>query len=112
MATRSTRAALKIKEAMMQYSKKMCTRVTIFWMLYRLANFIVVLIKPDIAGALVDLSTGVDTIMIVNISVYTGNSISEKMATAFVQRKALYADSKDSGEEETDDKDETEEDNG
>lgn len=112
MATRSTRAALKIKEAMMQYSKKMCTRVTIFWMLYRLANFIVVLIKPEIAGALVDLSTGVDTIMIVNMGAYSTNSISEKVATAFVQRKALYPAQKDDDDEESEKEEENEEDNG
>lgn len=86
----AARAITAIKNAMSQYSKKMCTRVTIFWMLYRLANFIVVLINPDIAGALVDLSTGVDTIMIVNISTYTGNSVSEKLGLAFSKRRLLY----------------------
>ena len=89
MATKSTSMAMRIKEAMAQYSKKMCTRVTIFWMLYRLANFIVVLVNPELAGALVDLSTGVDTIMIVNMSVYSGNSISEKISRAFLARKTV-----------------------
>lgn len=46
-----TRTALKLKEAFMQYSKKMCTRVTIFWMVYRVINFIVVLIRPETANA-------------------------------------------------------------
>ena len=85
-----TRTALKIKEAFVQYSKKMCTRVTIFWMIYRLANFIVVLLKPELANALVDLSAGVDTIMIVNMGAYTGNSATEKIAIAFGKRKSLY----------------------
>ena len=87
----STRTALKIKEAFVQYSKKMCTRVTIFWMIYRLANFIVVLLRPEIANALVDLSAGVDTIMIVNMGAYTGNSATEKIAIAFGKRKSLYS---------------------
>lgn len=87
---------------MLQYSKKMCTRVTIFWMLYRLANFVVVLIRPEIATALVDLSAGVDTIMIVNISVYTTNSISEKIGVAYVKGKAAEKTDEEP-EEETED---------
>lgn len=98
-----TRTALKIKEAFVQYSKKMCTRVTIFWMIYRLANFIVVLLKPELANALVDLSAGVDTIMIVNMGAYTGNSATEKIAIAFGKRKSLY--SSDDEPEEDDDAD-------
>ena len=88
----------------MQYSKKMCTRVTIFWMIYRIANFIVVLLRPEVANALVDLSTGVDTIMIVNMGAYTGNSSIEKLAIAFGKRKSLYssADEQDEEDEEKD----------
>ena len=86
-----------------QYSKKMATRVTIFWMIYRLANFIVALVRPEIANALVDLSAGVDTIMIVNMSSYTLNSGTEKVAIAFGKRKSLYS---------SDDEDEEEKDNG
>jgi len=84
------KASEKMKEAFIQYSKKMCTRVTIFWMIYRIANFVVALLRPDIANALVDLSAGVDTIMIVNISTYTGNSICEKASVAFAGRKSIY----------------------
>ena len=103
----STRVALKAKEVFMQYSKKMCTRVTIFWMIYRIANFIVVLLRPEVASALVDLSTGVDTIMIVNMGAYTGNSATEKLAIAFGKRKSLYTSddeqtSESSEEEESD----------
>ena len=100
----ATRAAVKVKEAFMQYSKKMCTRVTIFWMLYRIVNFIVVLLRPEVAQSLVDLSTGVDTIMIVNIGFYTGNSATEKLAIAFGKRSSLYSsdnESKGEDEEET-----------
>lgn len=86
MATKVTQ-----KERFVQYSKKMATRVTIFWMIYRIVNFIVVLIRPEVANALVDLSAGVDTIMIVNMSVYTGNSATEKIAIAFGKRKTLYS---------------------
>ncbi|MBP5423951.1 MAG: hypothetical protein J6Y78_16080 [Paludibacteraceae bacterium] len=96
----------KVKEAFMQYSKKMCTRVTIFWMLYRIANFVVVLLRPETAKALVDLTTGVDTIMIVNIGFYTGNSATEKIAIAFGKRKSLYtSDDEEEVEEQEDEAD-------
>ena len=88
----ATRTALKVKEAFMQYSKKMCNRVTIFWMIYRIFNFVVVLLRPELAKSLVDLSAGVDTVMIVNIGFYTGNSATEKVAIAFGKRKSLYND--------------------
>ena len=107
----ATRTALKIKEALMQYSKKMCTRVTIFWMLYRFANFVVVLINPGLANALVDLSAGIDTIMITNMSTYLLNSSTEKIAVAFGKRKTMYPE--DSNDNEKDDEEEDEgEDNG
>ena len=98
-----TRTALKIKEAFVQYSKKMCTRVTIFWMIYRIVNFIVVLLRPEAANALVDLSTGVDTIMIVNMSAYTGNSICEKASIAFSGRKSLFLNDEDNNGQEDED---------
>lgn len=101
----ATKVALKAKEAFMQYSKKMCTRVTIFWMIYRIANFVVVLLRPEIANALVDLSAGVDTIMIVNMGTYTTNSTAEKVAIAFGKRKSLYSAS-DTEDEDDDNEDE------
>ena len=103
----ATRTALKIKEAFIQYSKKMCTRVTIFWMIYRLANFVVVLFRPEIADALVELSAGIDTIMIVNMSTYLLNSSTEKVAIAFGKRgNLLQHNNKDNEEEEEIDEDE------
>ena len=107
----ATKVAMKAKEAFVQYSKKMCTRVSIFWMIYRIANFVVVLLRPEIANALVDLSAGVDTIMIVNMSVYTTNSITEKVAIAFGKRKSLYS-ANDNEENDEEQKDKTDEENG
>ena len=97
----------KSNNKFMQYSKKMASRITYFWMLYRLVNFIVVLIRPEIAPALADLSTGIDTIMIVNMGTYSANSATEKVAVAFGKRKSLYNNT-DDGEEEK----EKEDDNG
>lgn len=96
----ATRTALKAKEAFMQYSKKMCTRVTIFWMIYRILNFVVVLIRPETASALTDLCAGVDTIMIVNMGTYTANSGTEKVAIAFGKRKSLYSSDDEDEEQE------------
>lgn len=105
MTTKATKAALKAREKYMQYSKKMASRITYFWMLYRLMNFIVVLIRPEIAPALADLSTGVDTIMIVNMGTYSANSATEKVAIAFGKRKSLYNNT-DEDEEEKENEDE------
>ena len=105
MSTRSTRAALKAKEAWIQYSKRMATRVTIFWMIYRALVSILVFFRPETATAMTTLTEGVDTVMIVNMSVYTGNSATEKIAIAFGKRNRIR-----SSDDETDDKDdETEE---
>ena len=103
MATKAYKPDAKF----MQYSKKMASRVTLFWMLYRLANFVVAILRPDIAKYLVDLSTGVDTVMIVNVAFYTGNSISEKTIIGFGKRKSLYS----SNDEDKKDEDNEEEDN-
>lgn len=72
-----------------QYSKKMCTRVTIFWMAYRVINFIVILIRPDVSKTLVDLVAGVDTAMICNMGFYIGKSGFENVAKILAGRKVL-----------------------
>ena len=95
------------KAKFVQYSKKMASCITIFWMVYRILNFLVVLIRPEIANALSDLSTGVDTIMIVNMGAYTTNSATEKVAIAFGKRKSLYVAKED--EEKTEKEEEGEE---
>ena len=97
-----TKAERKTKEKFMQYSKKMASRVTIFWMLYRIANFVVVLLRPEVSKYLVDLSTGVDTVMIINVGFYTGNSVGEKIVLGFGKRKSLYSN-EDEEEEENED---------
>lgn len=108
-----SKVSKKVKEAFVQYSKRMCTRVTFFWMLYRLANFIVVLLRPEVAKYLVDLCTGIDTVMIINIGFYTGNSLGEKAVIAFGKRKSLYNSDDDEKEEKDEESEkESEEENG
>lgn len=104
--------ATRAKNAIVQYSKKMCTGVTIFWILYRLINFIVVLVRPETAPALADLCAGVDTIMIVNMGTYTANSSTEKIAIAYSRRKSLYGKSDDDDSSDEDEESNEESDNG
>lgn len=104
----ATRTALKIKEAFQQYSKKMCTRVTIFWMIYRVVNFIIMIVRPEISNAIVSLVQGVDTIMIVNMGVYTGNSSIEKIAIAYQKTHSAYEETNFDSDNDSDEKEESE----
>lgn len=97
-STRTTRAALKIKEAYVQYSKRMCTAVSIFWMVYRIVVSLLIFFNPVTASAMVQLTTGADTVMIANISLYCGNSICEKGFLAFGKRSKLYSSDDDEAE--------------
>ncbi len=102
-----TKLALKAKDAFEQYSKKMATRVTVFWMIYRIAISILIFFKPEISTAMIHLTEGADTVMIVNMSVYTGNSATDKIAIAFGKRNARYY-SKEEAESEKDDEEDDE----
>ena len=82
-----------------QYSKKMCTRVTIFWMAYRVINFVVILLRPDIATALVDLCAGVDTAMICNMGFYVGKSGFENVAKILAANRSKKSDEKEETQE-------------
>ena len=87
MATKKKTVASKIKDTLQQYSKKMCTRVTIFWMLYRVAISVLIFFKPEISSAIIRLTEGVDTVMIINMSVYTANSTVEKVSLAYFGKR-------------------------
>ena len=71
----------------MQFSKKLAVVVTLFWMVYRIAQFVVILIEPTVANSMVDMVRGVDSAMMANMAWYTGNSSVEKLAIAFVNSK-------------------------
>lgn len=116
----ATRISVKAREAYVQYSKRMCTAISIFWMIYRLTISLLIFFRPQVSNAMVHLTDGVDTVMIANASVYTMNSISEKACIAFGKRRRLYTsdDEKESEVEVTketskdDSDDESSEDNG
>ena len=71
-------------------------------MAYRVINFIVILIRPDVSAVLVDLVAGVDTAMICNMGFYIGKSGFENVAKIIAGRKVTVE------EDETDDKDDSE----
>lgn len=72
--------------AKLQYSKKLSAAVTIFWIVYRLAELVAAVLEPSIANALVQLVAGVDTVMMVNLGFYSGNSVAEKAILAWMNK--------------------------
>ena len=109
----ATKAMTKAKEVFVQYSKRMCTAVAVFWMCYRVLVTLLIFFRPDISTAYISLTSGVDTVMIANISVYTGNSISEKAFIAFGKNKLKTDDEReDEVEKEIEKAEEKDEDNG
>lgn len=94
MATRK-RKSTPSKRAPLQYSKKLSTAVTLFWIIYRLAELVVAVIEPAIADALVQLVSGVDTVMMVNLGFYSGNSVAEKAILAWMDKGLAAKDEED-----------------
>ena len=92
----------------MQFSKKLAVTVTAFWMIYRIAQFVVILIRPEVAESMTDLVKGVDGIQMANMGWYTGNSSVEKIALAFVEKEEI----KDSSSSKDDDDEEESDSNG
>ena len=89
MATRKRkrrRRSTPSKRAPLQYSKKLSTAVTIFWIIFRLAELVAAVIEPSISEALVKLVAGIDTVMMVNLGFYCGNSVSEKAILAWMTK--------------------------
>lgn len=99
MATRKKSISNKIRETLQQYSKRMCTRVTIFWMLWRIAVAVLIYFKPEIGTPILKLTEGVDTAMIINMSVYTANSTVEKVSLAYFGKR--FKDALEEGDDET-----------
>lgn len=69
----------KIAAAALQYSKRLSRFICWVWAIYRFSVLIVAAIAPTTATALVTTTTGMDTIMLVNVSTYLVNSLGEKM---------------------------------
>ena len=104
-----TKTAVAIKKTYEQYSKKMATRVTIFWMLYRIVVAILIALRPEISNSMIHLTEGADTVMIVNMGSYTMNSGTEKVAIAFGKRDARLHDEKAEAKKKQEEEDDDEE---
>ena len=71
----------ELAQGYIQFSKRITAYILLYWGLYRLAQLVVIVIRPEIAEALVKFSSGVDTVAIAFGAGYTCNSISEKAMT-------------------------------
>ena len=82
----------RIKKVPLQFSKRMSVTVMVFWIIFRLAEVIAAVWQPTIADALVKLVAGVDSVMMVNLGFYCGNSVAEKAILAWMDSKQAQGD--------------------
>ena len=68
----------ELAQGFIQFSKKITAYILAYWGIYRLAQLVVVVVRPEIADSLVKFSSGVDTVAIAFGITYTTNSIGEK----------------------------------
>ena len=88
----SAAKANAIKNAYIQYSKKIATAIAVFWCAYRILNLFLLYFKPSIGVSLEKMLTGVDDVMMVSIGFYTGNSVIEKGIAGYFGRVSKVAD--------------------
>ena len=84
------------KKVPLQFSKRMSITVTIFWIVFRLAEILAAIWQPVIADALVKLVSGVDGVMMVNLGFYCGNSVAEKAILAWMDSRSAQGDEESS----------------
>lgn len=84
----------------LQFSKRMSVTVTVFWILFRLVEIAAAVWQPTIADALVKLVAGVDSVMMVNLGFYCGNSVAEKAILAWMDSR-VNQDKDDDDDQET-----------
>ena len=91
----------ELAQGFIQFSKKITAYILAYWGIYRLAELVVVVVRPEIADALVKFSSGVDTVAIAFGSGYTVNSVSEKAMTMHQNvQKYMYLGEEDLMKEE------------
>lgn len=90
----------KKTEARLQYSKKLATSITIIWCVLRFAVMISSIIEPSIADAMVKLIAGADTVMMINLGFYSGNSVAEKGILAWLDAQVAIAKNDNEDDEE------------
>ena len=91
----------ELAQGFIQFSKKITAYILAYWGIYRLAQLVVVVVRPEIADALVKFSSGVDTVAIAFGAGYTVNSVSEKAMTMHQNvQKYMYLGEEDPMKEE------------
>lgn len=85
MATKKKRTVKK--PDYIQYSKRTATFVSISWIILRLATLVVTIVRPETATSMTNWVAGVDSVMMINLGFYTGNSVAEKGILAFFDSK-------------------------
>lgn len=70
-----------------QFSKRLAVAITVFWFAMRILSAIIVWLNVESSDAVVAMIKGIDDIMMVNISLYTGNSVSEKISNNYFNAK-------------------------
>lgn len=96
-------AAKKGAKTALQFSKKLSIFVSVFWALYRLCIAAAIVIQPETAEAMVTLVKGVDSVMMVNLGFYCGNSVSEKAILAWMDTKNSEGNESESGKNDAED---------
>jgi hypothetical protein len=91
----------ELAQGFIQFSKKITAYILAYWGIYRLAQLVVVVVRQEIADALVKFSSGVDTVAIAFGAGYTVNSVSEKAMTMHQNvQKYMYLGEEDLMKEE------------
>ena len=85
-----------------QYSKRLCGAITVFWCALRLAALAASIFRPELGASLAGILQGADDVMICNVAMYCGNSVAEKgILSYFGARKptteASTTDASDAG---------------
>ena len=75
-----------------QYSKKLCAAVTVFWCIARLLGLAIVLLRPELGASMAGILQGVDDVMICNVGFYCGNSVAEKGIVSYFGAKRARAE--------------------
>jgi hypothetical protein len=84
-----------MKQAYVQFSKRIAVAVLVFWCIYRLAALLLIWFRPELATSIHTMQTGVDDVMMVSIGFYTGNSVIEKGIVGYFGSKGARNDTEE-----------------
>lgn len=87
------------KQQYVQYSKRLATWVTVIWFVMSASVIAAAIIRPEIAQYMVSFAEGINGVEIMNMCLYTGNSVGEKGILGFFGSKKdkETADDEDAG---------------